>query len=205
MAEELLNELETDLLTELFNIGIGRAANSLSQLVKQEVKLTVPNVKFVSLQEMTNHLGMDELSCGVGQDMQGAFDAYSLLLFSESGSMEVVRRMLGDELPDDMVAEMQQEAMNEIGNIVLNACIGSVSNSLSSTMDVGIPKFYHDKAENIIKSSTEGEAENHTILLITIDMILTQSDITGYMVFLLDPSSITKLRDQLKQVLSEIA
>jgi chemotaxis protein CheC len=205
MAEELLNTLETDLLTELFNIGIGRAANSLSLLVKQEVKLTVPSVKFISMQEMTSHFGMDELSCGVGQKMQGDFEAYSLLLFSESGSKEVVRSMLGDTLPDEMIVEMQQEAMNEIGNIVLNACIGSVSNSMSSTIDVGIPKFFHDKTENIINVNTGKEGNDHTVLLITIDMILSQSNIKGYMVFLLEPLSITKLRKQLKKMLLEFA
>ena len=38
----ILSELENDLLGELFNIGVGRAANSLSQMVNQEVTLSVP-------------------------------------------------------------------------------------------------------------------------------------------------------------------
>ena len=37
-----LTELETDLLTELFNIGVGKAADSLSRMVNKTVQLSLP-------------------------------------------------------------------------------------------------------------------------------------------------------------------
>ncbi|MGR9682046.1 chemotaxis protein CheC, partial [Escherichia coli] len=38
----ILNESERDALTEIFNVGAGRAAQSLSEIVGDEVRLSVP-------------------------------------------------------------------------------------------------------------------------------------------------------------------
>jgi len=206
MENEYLSNLEMDLLAELFNVGVGSAANSLSQLIHQEVKLSVPKVKFVGTDEMAEYIGVDEMICGVGQEMHGAFEAHSMLLFPESGSMDVVRLMLGEDFPDEMIAEMQQEAMSEIGNIVLNACIGSISNAMSTTIKVELPRFYHDKTEKLLElgSADNSESDDAVVLLIAIDLTLSQSDVTGYMAFLLGPTSLSKLQEQLRAILSGI-
>jgi chemotaxis protein CheY-P-specific phosphatase CheC len=43
-VNELLNELEIDALTEIVNIGVGRAATSLRDMVGEQVMLSVPRV-----------------------------------------------------------------------------------------------------------------------------------------------------------------
>jgi len=57
MANEIVHdELESDLLAELFNIGVGRAADSLSRMVNQEVKISVPSVEFRSVKKWQSFL-----------------------------------------------------------------------------------------------------------------------------------------------------
>jgi len=43
-----LTDRQRDALTEIMNIAIGRAAHSLNQLVKEEINLTIPEIKFLS-------------------------------------------------------------------------------------------------------------------------------------------------------------
>lgn len=76
-----LSELETDLLVELFNIGVGRAADSLSRMVNQEVHLSVPSVEFCSVEKMAEFLGGDTIICSVSQKMTASFNAKTMLLF----------------------------------------------------------------------------------------------------------------------------
>lgn len=197
-----LSELEEDLLGELFNLGVGRAANSLSKMVNQEVKLSVPHVKFVGQQEMEDYLGSNSQICAVGQVMHGPFDAQSLLLFPEKSSMEVVRKMLGEHLSDELIAEMQQEALTEIGNIVLNACIGAISNSMKKIITVELPHFFLDTPNRLLSDYLT--TENDVVLLITIDMTLSESEVTGYMAFILGPFSLQKLQKSLQEILSGI-
>ena len=48
---DTLTELHLDALTEVFNIGAGRAAASLSEIVGDEVKLSVPLIEIKKTSE----------------------------------------------------------------------------------------------------------------------------------------------------------
>ena len=126
--------------------------------------------------------------------------------FMKKHNFESVEDFRGRSLPyfttHKALYEMQQEAMNEIGNIVLNACIGSISNSIGTELEVSLPVFYHDRANNILGKSVEGGSD--IVLFITIDMTLKKSEVVGYMAFLLGPRSLKKLQNQLKDMLAKM-
>ncbi len=195
------SELETDLLAELFNIGVGTAADSLSRMVNQVVKLSVPSVEFRTINDMSDYLGGDIEICSVSQEMRGAFDARSMLFFHEESSMEVVRQLMGSHLPDEMVAEMQEEALNEIGNIVLNACIGSVASSFDQSFEVGLPVFQKGKPYQLLTPSAS--SKDGSVLLIRIHMELTDCAVKGYLAFLLGQTSQENLHNSLKVMLDK--
>lgn len=196
-----LSELEQDLLGELFNIGVGNAAASLSQMVQQEVKLSVPEVEFVTVSELANHLGKNQSICSVAQYMDGPFKARSMLLFPEESSIEVVRKMLGSHLTDEAVADLQQEALSEIGNIVLNACIGSFAQAINAEFKVDLPQFELSKPSELLNVSGNS---NDIILFIRIDLTLSESEITGYLAFLLGSLSLEQLHKILQTMLGKM-
>lgn len=69
-----LTELEHDTISELINIGVGRAASSLSEMVAQPVELTVPTISFVerfSDSELAN--APTEIVSAVSQRFHGPF------------------------------------------------------------------------------------------------------------------------------------
>lgn len=76
-----LSPLEEDLLTEMFNLGVGSASSSLSKMVDQEVKLAVPQVIFDSIENVASTIGNDQFISGVSQEIKGPFNAQSMLLF----------------------------------------------------------------------------------------------------------------------------
>lgn len=197
-----LNELEIDYLSEVFNIGVGNAAASLSQMVNQPIKLSVPEFTFLSAEDLIVLLGKENLLCSVSQKMQGLFAAQSLLLFPENDSFEIVRQMLGDHLSDESIAELQNEAMSEIGNIVLNACIGSLSESLGTSFNIDLPEFERATPKNILKS--KNLSSDDLILFIRIELTLSESKISGYLAFLIGFESFSILNENLKQKLQSL-
>lgn len=199
----LINELEIDLLTELFNVGVGNAAASLSTMVKQEIKLSVPQIEFLTTKELANKLGIENSICSVSQKMSGAFSAQSMLLFPEENGTEIVRQLLGPDVPEDSILELQKEAFSEIGNIVLNACIGSFSNAMSQEFDVDLPVFELGRPSDIFKLSDKNTG-NDTALFIRIDLTLSTSKITGYMAFLMGALSLEQLKAVLTEMLSNL-
>lgn len=197
-----LTPLEEDMLKELFNLGVGKAAASLSKMVKQEVVMSVPKVSFQTAKELLTMLGIDKEIVSIAQDINGPFKARSMLLFHEENSMHVVRQMLGKQLPDEMLAELQEEALSEIGNVVLNACIGAISKAMDATFCVDIPSFQQADPQQIIAGNNMNN--DNAILLLEIDMTLKESDITGYMAFIFGPEALTNLHMAVKGMLSKL-
>jgi len=197
----VLSALEQDLLTEIFNLGVGKAAAALSKMVKQEIKLSVPYIEFLDVSDLAEKLGADNSVCSVSQVMEGPFTAQSMLLFPEKNSLEIVRHLLGHNLPDDTILELQQEAFSEIGNIVLNACIGAFSDALSSEFKVDLPIFELSRPRELFNPN---EVNHDTALFIHINLTLSTSEITGYMAFLMGSLSLKRLKEALSNILSNL-
>ena len=69
-----LTELEHDTISELINIGVGRAASSLSEMVAQPVELTVPTISFVerfSNSELAPKIHTDVIQNLLGEQLIG--------------------------------------------------------------------------------------------------------------------------------------
>ena len=68
---DLFSPDEHDLIVELMNLGVGRAAHALSQLVNDEVLLSVPRLEFISVPEAQEAFRKDlpPFLAGVLRDM----------------------------------------------------------------------------------------------------------------------------------------
>ena len=201
IKEVLLSELELDLLIEMFNLGVGKAAASLSSMVKQEIELSVPHIEFISVEKLAEKLGTSSTICSVSQILSGPFTAKSMLLFPEENSLEIVRKLLGEDLPEETIEELQQEAFSEIGNVVLNACIGAFADALNDEFRIDLPVYQLSKPPELLNTN---ENKDNTALFIRIDLKLSASDITGYMAFLMGTISINELKDVLKKMLENL-
>ena len=95
MNEPELNELQRDAITELLNIGVGRAAAALSEMVDQEVGLTVPHLDFVPRSELTSSLG-DEFGTGSLSYVSVLTARFGVTLFDfpEARSMDIVSEVM---------------------------------------------------------------------------------------------------------------
>ncbi|SFC72402.1 chemotaxis protein CheC [Pseudoalteromonas denitrificans] len=192
----LLNDLEQDFLVELFNLGIGKAADSLSQIVNQEILLSVPDVEYISLETLNEKMGGHKEICSVSQSVKGQFCANSMLLFPEQSSLEVVKKMLGDQYSDETIVELHQEGFTEIGNIVLNACIGSLAQSFDAEFKVGLPFYQIGSADDVLQAP-----DQENILFIRINLVLSESKVEGYLIFLLEQLSFSKFKGMLNQMI----
>lgn len=197
-----LTALEHDLLTEMLNVGVGRAADSLSKIVNHEVLLSVPMVEFKTRSELAAELGNESTICSIMQNLSGPFSGDSLLLFPDNSGLKVVRSMLGMELSDETLAELQQEALTEIGNIVLNACIGAIANVIDECFDVRVPIFQKSTPEELLQITDEGRDD--VLLLTRICIALNESGIEGYIVFVMGSVSLAELQKILSKILGNL-
>jgi len=197
-----LTELQHDALVELFNQGVGQAAAAMSQIVREEVSMSVPTITFQTRSEVAKALGSLESRriCAVTQNYDGAFNTEAILMFPEEKSLEIVRLMVGQAVTMDELSEMEQEAMSEIGNIILNSCMSTLANISGKELHGSLPMYRIGTSDQILGASDN--QWNGMVLTLKIDFNIEKHEINGYVAFLLDMSALNDLQAYLDQYLS---
>ena len=198
MAIEL-GEMERDALGEAFNMALGEAASSFADLVHEEITITVPSVELLARSELTQRLtamelpGLSERLTAISQNFHSgdaALNTEALLLFGERGSLEIVRRMLGEsDMPLEDITELEQDALGEVGNIIINSCMGTLSSIFATEMIGTLPDVTQASADQLFGDEKAGEV----VLMVRIGMGLQSQDITGYVLFLMDLPSLDEV------------
>jgi chemotaxis protein CheC len=189
-----LTELELDALTEVVNIGVSRAATSLRDMVGEQVFLSVPSVAITSPVHAVELLGERESSLliAVRQGFQGEFSGSALLIFPEKNSLELVRAVAGDHLSLEDVLELEQEALAEIGNVILNACMATIANLLNRRLVISLPEILSGSAVDLFQKSPSLLQE--IVLFIHIDFSLRGRELNGYLAMIMDVPSLEALK-----------
>lgn len=127
-----LGERGMDALRELFNIGAGNAATSLSQMLGGErVLVEVPDVKTVATTSLGEQLGKNtRVLCAVGFTITGGFDARLLMVFDERSAARLASVLLGRPAPEDKdeitFDAAARSALDETGNIVASSFVSGL-------------------------------------------------------------------------------
>lgn len=189
-----LDELEVDALTELVNLGVSRAAASLRELVAEQVHLSVPSLSVLTKPEAAASIrGPDgRRLIAVRQSFEGEFSGRALLIFPEANSLELVRAVAGEHLSLDDIAELEHEALAEIGNIILNGCMGTISNLLRRNLVMSLPEILRGQGLDFFDLSRP--AAEDVVLFIRINFTLRGRQISGYVALVMDLPSLTSLK-----------
>ncbi len=202
-----LNEPQHDAITEIFNIGVGRAAATMSQMVNDEILLSVPSIKFLSRVEAARRLSgaPGKVVSGVVQRFSGCLNTNALLMFPEDKSLELVRLLVGDEIPLTEMSELEQEAMTEIGNIILNSCVGTLGNLFGCEFKSSLPSHRRGTFAELIDTESAASDGDDVVMLLFIDFTLEKNAIHGHMAFLMDVPSFQELTQHIDHFIGRSA
>jgi chemotaxis protein CheC len=194
-APVILNALALDALTELVNLGISHAANSLAKMVREEVILSVPKVTLIGREEAIKILGERESKnlVAVHQTFEGDISGRALLIFPEERSLELVRAVIGRDLTIEEIIELEQEALAETGNVILNSCLATMANLLKRSLRISLPEVLRGQGVeffNLAPPPVPGD----TVMLIYISFTVRQRNIEGYIAMLMDMPSLATLQ-----------
>ena len=203
----VMSETEIDALTEIFNVGAGRAAVSLSEIVGDEVRLSVPSLQVVLAAEVDEHvLALSKARfASVSQMFDGPFDAEAVLLFAENQALEIVRDMMGSQISVDDLADFEQEAMCELGNIILNACLSAIADMLGVAFNSTLPEYAVSSPQDVSKRLAADKGEEAYVLILNIDLLIEKHHTSGHLLFLLSSASLSHLRAHNQRFLSSFA
>ncbi|MGH8302824.1 MAG: chemotaxis protein CheX [Steroidobacteraceae bacterium] len=201
-----LTALQLDALTELVNLGVSTAATDLSEMVRDEVALSVPRVSVLGQAETVVILRERDAKrlVAVSQDFDGDIRGRALLIFPEAKSLELIRSMVGEDLSLEDIIELEQEALAETGNVLLNACLSTMANSLQRNLRISLPEVIHGDGDTFFDLAASPAASD-TVLFIYINFLVKLRDIQGYLAMLLDFPSLAMLQALLDEYIERAA
>jgi chemotaxis protein CheC len=201
----MLDELERDALTELVNIGVSRAAVSLRAMVGEQVLLSAPSLEIVSRATATVLIGEREIGefVAVRQDFSGAFSGEALLIFPEANSLELVRAVTGEIMSPAEASEMEEEALTETANVVLNSCLATLANMLERPLQMSIPLVVRGGGARLFQSSLP-EGPDAAVVFLYINFAIDDRNIRGYLAMLMDLPSLEALRTLIRDFIVRV-
>ncbi|MBF0341083.1 MAG: chemotaxis protein CheC [Magnetococcales bacterium] len=199
----VLSELEQDALQEVLNLGMGQAASALAQLVNEEVHFTVPRLEFLPWHAVAERLAPDPMASliGVRQRFIGPFHGSTLLVYPLEKSLQLVCALLGEEMDLKGSGAVERDTLTEVGNILLNACLGSLANLMEIEILCDLPEFLEGPWEAFLAGERHTEGGHETILLLYVEFFTRGNTVQGYVVLLFDAWAVSHLQRELADVL----
>lgn len=201
-----LSTLELDALTELVNIGVSKAASSLREMVGQEIILSVPKVELLgraAAVAILQRSGSAKL-VAVHQVFEGDITGRAMLIFPEANSLEIVRAVAGGSLSVEDIIELEQEALAETGNIILNGCLATIANMLERSLKMSLPEILRGDATHFFSLPPPPHAGD-LVLFVYINFAVRERNITGYIAMLMDMPSLAALKVLLDEFIERTA
>ena len=131
-----MTDLERDIIREILNIGLARAADSFAIVAKDRVLLEVPNIDLLMSEDILQRVReYQSRHVAIQSDIRGDFNGTTLMFFSGQHVQRLSRvclRMQTDESLD--VNELQESLLLEISNIITGALVTQLANILKANI-----------------------------------------------------------------------
>ena len=146
---------QIDAFRELINIGVGRAASTLNDMLDTRIHLEVPFIRVLEIDDLVKET--EELrtpaTCAVQLTFRGDFSGVASLLFPTDSAAKLVAILTADDPEPLDFDAVRVGALNEVGNIVLNGVMGSIANVLKQRMKYSIPTYTENPIDKLLSQN----------------------------------------------------
>jgi chemotaxis protein CheC len=152
----MINQLQKDVLTELINIGVGKGAEVLNTMVGSHISLEVPTVEALPYEDLQKNLDIPEGEevAAVHMEYSGKFSGEVQLFFPADAAVKLVKLILDDDFPEEEMDAIRRGTLTELGNVVINAVIGSISNIFQMHFKYTVPAYMQGSLVDLVHQLT---------------------------------------------------
>lgn len=190
-----LTERQSDALSELINIAFARTGAALSELTGHRVLLNPPEVAVYRTEELRGALAkfVPGDVASIHQVFAGPVAGDALLLLNYEGAVHLTDLLMDEPNPSNFLDESAREVLTEVGNILLNACLGMFGNLLNVRVTFSVPRLHLETLDQLIASTTNGKSEMHYALVVYTAFQIRDSSVKGFLVIVLSIGSLDRL------------
>jgi chemotaxis protein CheC len=189
-----LTERQSDALSELINIAFARTGAALSELTGHRVLLDPPEVAVYRTEQLSGALAkfVPGDVASIHQVFAGPVAGDALLLLNYEGAVQLTDLLTDEHQPSNYLDESAREVLTEVGNILLNACLGMFGNLLNVHVTFSVPRLHLETLDELIASMTD-KTEMHYALVVYTAFQIRDSSVKGFLVIVLSVGSLDRL------------
>ena len=189
-----LDEHQSDALHELFNVGMHRAAASLSELTRQRIIVDLPRLWICPIDQTYARLVefLDGDLATVHQIFRGSVTGDAVLVLDYESATRLTGLMTGGGVAiGGRLDQSAREVLAEVGNVILSSCLSSFGDMLHVSVTFSVPRMHVESLEGLLRSlQVDSEELNYTLLAAT-RFRLTEGEVGGYLMIAVGMSSLT--------------
>ena len=196
----VLTDRQNDALAELINIAFARTGGALSELTGQRVLLSPPSVSIHRTADLPVALAryIPGEVASIHQVFAGPVAGDALLLLNYDGAMELTNLLIDEPIPD-FLDESAREVLTEVGNILLNACLGMFGNLLRVHVSFSVPRLHLESLDDLVASLLTGEDDRRYALVVSTAFEVRDSAVSGFLVMALSVASLDRLLHEVEE------
>ena len=202
----VLTDQQTDALTELINIAFARTGAALSDLTGQRVLLEPPTVALHLASELDSELSrfVPGEVAWIHQVFDGAVAGDALLLLNYEGAVKLTELLTDDSNSSTRLDESAREVLTEVGNILLNACLGVFGNILRVHVGFSVPRLRLDTVEELVYWLQQKEqGQLRYALVVFTKFQIRDSQVNGFLVLVLNMTAFDRLVSEIDEWVAE--
>jgi len=193
----MFNETQRQALTDMVNIGVGQASASLNALIGHHVKLVTPEISILDMDQLEQaapRIPAQNLAA-VSMHFSGDLAGHVSLIFPPDAARILLTSITDHPMQYDELDEMQTGTLAEMGNILLNSVMESISHQLHGKLFYSIPDFEQSPMQALLHR-TCGDAD--TFLLARTNFAIDHLPVTGFILLFFRIESVQALLESIK-------
>lgn len=181
-----LNHIKKDALKEVGNIGAGNAATAFSEVLDRKIKIDVPSVEIIPLEDVSTITGSEEDHvAGVLFQVSGDAPGTILFVFPSSTIKYLIEVVMDKKIEPEAMGEIETSLLKELGNILSGSYLKSIGDMTKLNMNQSVPGFSYDMAGAILSSTMiSASSTGENVLLIETEFRDGTAKIEGYFFFI---------------------
>lgn len=197
----MLTDKERDAITEIVNIGVGKGSATLSDMIDSEVLLNVPYVNLIKFDEILDEFNKMSVRDVHAVEMKfiGEYEGLANIILSSESAHTLAGILTDSDSESDELYEMMDGIMIEVGNIILNAVMGSFGNILEVPFDYKIPQSFKGKISDLYASLDQEKFKQ--ILVCRTNFTVKDRNISGEILIMYEINSFNKLKSILNKMM----
>ncbi|OFI06995.1 CheY-P phosphatase CheC [Clostridium acetireducens DSM 10703] len=211
----MLTKEQNDILKELMNIYVGRAAKLLSEIINKRINLSVPELHII-LPQFKSEINKEKFpeflkgtlmssSLSFGEEFTGKAE----LVFPTDKIKVLTSLCLGEDDFLDLGEEnfnnfndIDFDVMKEIGNIILNSVMGGIGDLLNTKLQYTVPEI--ELFDIIEYRKRIIEKQDVYFILMYVSFTVEDTEIQGAILTNFSLNSITQLMDKINEIKKEL-